>query len=309
MKKFIKLFCCVVLLIVCIIGFSSCNSINCVQEDSTLNEDLVDTIVQLALDETDIRLDDYIDINYFSNLQTSTKEMVDSIRTLSLSSEQNEILDVEDEQYIALTDSITNIFSDLSTEEYNVFKMLANDDADIANMIQMIENNFELSYDETLSSEVKNDNIVKLSAGVLTITTILSGQEVCETAIIAIKGAFNSMIAALKSFFVPNSVKGIIITASILVIATVVIVNWNKIKPVFNQIVNVFVDNAKKLANTVTKVFNNIFQLAVVSTTYKSFDDVVNKDNSINQRLKSTGKNLSQLKSVLASFLGVTSLS
>lgn len=95
------------------------------QEDSTSSEEVVDTIVQLALDEADIRLEDYIDINYFSNLQISTKEMVDSMQTLSLLSEQNEILDIDDEQYIALTDSITNIFNDLSTEEYDVFKTLS----------------------------------------------------------------------------------------------------------------------------------------------------------------------------------------
>lgn len=285
-KKIIKLFCCVALFTTSIIGLSACDSTDSVQGDSTTSEEVVDTIVQLALDEADIRLEDYIDINYFSNLQISTKEMVDSIQTLSLSSEQNEILDIDDEQYIALTNSITNIFKDLSTEEYEVFKTLADDDTDIADMLQMIENGFDLSTNEALSSVVKNANIVKLSAGVMTITTILSGQEVCTAAIIAIKGAFNSMIATLKAFFVPNTVKGIIITAAILVIATVVVVNWNKIKPVFNQIVNVFVDNAKKLASTVTRVFNNIYQTAKTSEKSKDVADDATSQNQMQKQVE-----------------------
>ena len=98
-------------------------------------------------------------------------------------------------------------------------------------------------------------------------------QNVCSAAIVAVKGAFNSMIATLKAFFVPNSVKAIIITASILVISIVVITNWNKIKSVFNQIVDIFVNNAKKLASTVTKVFDSIYK----STTKSKSKEVQEK--------------------------------
>lgn len=114
------------------------------------------------------------------------------------------------------------------------------------------------------------------------------------------------MIAALKAFFVPNVVKGIIITAAILVIATVVIINWNKIKPVFTRIANVFVDNAKKFTSAVANVFNSIQQRAVSATTYNSFDDVVNKDSTIYNKLRNSGKTMNQLKEVLAMFLSLS---
>lgn len=66
----------------------------------------------------------------------------------------------------------------MSDEEYDVFKTLAEDDSDIA---EMIEGNFETinSANESNSSTIKTANIVKLSAGVLEIGAILSMQKVC----------------------------------------------------------------------------------------------------------------------------------
>lgn len=148
-------------------------------------------------------------------------------------------------------------------------------------MLEVVECDFEITNidNESNSGTAKTANIVKLSAGILTIGSILSSQQVCSAAIVAIKGAFNSMIATLKAFFVPNSVKAIIITAAILVISTVVIINWSKIKPVFNQIVNIFVENAKKFASNVVKVFNSIYQTATKSKSkdvQEKIDDILN---------------------------------
>lgn len=255
-----------------------------------MNE-VLDYLVNLALEEADVRIEDYIDVDYFANLKASTEISVNEIQKLSnVESSDEEIYDeisFDEEQYYALTESITGIFSELTTEEYEVFETLAEDDEDIREMLTMVENGFE-EYDESsqVSYEVATSNVVKLSAAVMTIGSILSGQQVCQAAIIAIKGAFNSMVATLKAFFVPTSVKAVIVTAAILVLTTVVIVNWNKIKPVFNQIVNVFVDNAKKLATTVRNVFNTIYQSAK-----KSEDkDVSDNASSPNQMQKQVEK-------------------
>lgn len=243
-----------------------------------MNE-VLDYLVNLALEEADVRIEDYIDVDYFANLKASTEISVNEIQKLSnVESSDEEIYDeisFDEEQYYALTESITDIFSELTIEEYEGFETLAEDDEDIREMLTMVENGFE-EYDESsqVSYEVATSNVVKLSAAVMTIGSILSGQQVCQAAIIAIKGAFNSMVATLKAFFVPTSVKAVIVTAAILVLTTVVIVNWNKIKPVFNQIVNVFVDNAKKLATNVRSVFNSIYKNAIKS----SVDDAVFDD-------------------------------
>lgn len=286
MKKIIKLFLVITTFFISVVGLGSCSSLDVSEEEQLSSEELTESIVKLALDEADIRLEDYVDIDYFANLEYSTKEMVNSIQKLNYSLEQEESVNIDNEQYLALADSITNIFDDLSSEEYEVFKTLAEEDTEIAEMLELVENGFEIPSNAELCSSNTANNVIKLSAGVMTIGTILSGQQVCQAGIVAIKGAFNSMIATLKAFFVPNVVKGVIITAAILVIATVVVVNWNKIEPVFNQIVNVFVDNAKKLASTVANVFNSIYQTATKSKS----KDVADNATSQNQMQKQVVK-------------------
>lgn len=128
-------------------------------------------------------------------------------------------------------------------------------------------------------------------------------QNVCSAAIVAIKGAFNSMIATLKAFFVPNSVKAIVITASILVVSTVVIVNWNKIKPVFNQIVNIFVADGKKLANAVRTVFNQISNIAL-SSEANSITNAVFKDD-VKSNMGKYGLTSSMIASLINEFTGI----
>ena len=279
MKKIIKLFVCSILLVLCSIGITSSDKkVKSVES----GDELIDSIVGLALEDAEFKIDNYVDINYFVNLKESTSMMVDNIQLLSTKVEEEVVSDddIDEIQYETLTTSITNIFDDLSDEEYDVFKTLAEDDSDIAEMIKMIESNFETTNSTNVSnsSAIKTTNIVTLSTEVLEIGAILSMQNVCSAAIVAVKGAFNSMIATLKAFFVPNSVKAIIITASILVISTVVITNWNKIKPVFNQIVDIFVNNAKKLASTVTKVFDSIYKSTAKSKSkevQEKIDDIL----------------------------------
>lgn len=282
MKKLIKLFISSVLIIIGSISLMSCNS-NVKIKDS--NNELIGSIVDLAVENAKVKIDDYVDLNYFANLKKTTSMMVDNIQLLSKKAINNETDDIDEIQYKSLTSSISEIFNDLSAEEYNVFQSLAKDNSDIAKMLVMIENNFEETINLVNSNKnrIKTSNVITLSSGVLAIEDILRAQQVCTSAIISIKGAFNSMISSLKAFFVPNALKTVIITTSILVISSVVIINWDKIKPVFNKIVNIFINNAKKLANTVTKVFNSIYQTAVKTELKK---DVAADATSQNQMQK-----------------------
>ena len=258
------------------------------QENSSIEvpEQTVEDLIELALDETNTRIDNYIDVDYFSNLQENNTSSSQIVRFSTESSYDNSISQY---QYDALTSSITQIFDELSEEEYSTFETLAQEESDIADMLEMVNNGFN-TYEDAQS------NIVTFSAALTTIAGILTAQKVCTAAIVAIKGAFSSMVATLKAFFLPTTLKAIIVTAAILVIATVVIINWSKIKQVFNQIVNVFVENAKALAATVTKVFNTIKGM----TTTSILDSISSYDGSTITYEKSTTKEKVDTKVITA---------
>lgn len=80
MKKIIKLFVCGVLLVLCSIGITSSDK-NIKSVESS--DELIDSIVGLALEDAEFKIDDYVDINYFVNLKESTSVMVDNIQLLS----------------------------------------------------------------------------------------------------------------------------------------------------------------------------------------------------------------------------------
>lgn len=132
-------------------------------------------MVDLALEEADNLLGEYIDIDYFTNLKYLTEVLVDSMQKLSLRvSSNNEYTEtVDKEQYATLTVSISNIFDDLSTEEYNVFKELAKDDEDITEFLDMVDNGFEeYKSDSKLSRRTATANVAKLSDGIMVIGSI-----------------------------------------------------------------------------------------------------------------------------------------
>lgn len=280
-KKFIGFILCIVMAVGSCLGLTSCSKNESFTQIETTPQEVIDELVDIALDEVDYRIDDYIDVSYFVNLSKDNESSNNnSVKKLSVSLvTDDEELIVDAEQYYELTSSINNIFSELTDEEYDAIKTMAEQDEDIAEMLEMIESDFE-NYDYTVDNDttISATGIMLTSTAVATIGSILLSQGVNSAAVVAIKGAFNTMIATLKAFFLTNTVKAVIITAAILVIATVVIVNWNKIKPVFNKIVNIFVDNAKKLAATVTKVFNSIFNKAISSSISAALDAAITSD-------------------------------
>ena len=76
MKKIIKLFIYSFLLVLCSIGITSSDKNIRLVESS---DEIIDSIVGLSLDDAEFKIDDYVDINYFVNLQESTSMMVDNI--------------------------------------------------------------------------------------------------------------------------------------------------------------------------------------------------------------------------------------
>lgn len=233
MQKFhkkIHIFFILIINFFCISLCTKSNKYDYIEEDSTINN-----IISLSLDNADSKLEKYVNVNYFVCLKTETSILVNEIKKISDYYNDEEYVNIDTEQYNALANSVLSIFSSLNTDEYEAFKDLAKEDKDIQSMIDIIESDFSKS-NETVSENIMIDNIIELSTGAMSIANLLYANNVCTAAIVAIKGAYNSMLAVLKAFFIPNSVKIGIVTASVLVISTVVIVNWNKIKPIFNQI-------------------------------------------------------------------------
>ncbi len=90
MIKIIKKFVYSVLLILCSIGITSSDiNINSVES----SDEVVDSIVNLALEDAKFKIDDYVDTNYFVNLKESTSMMVDNIELLSTKVEDEQVSD------------------------------------------------------------------------------------------------------------------------------------------------------------------------------------------------------------------------
>lgn len=232
-------------------------------------------IMELALEESDLKLDEYLSIE---GLNATSKELVsftDGKMNLSAVENADEL-----EQYSNTTmkEAILNIYDDMSEDEVAVLKDLANEDEDVSNLVALLENGFE---DDVLDTETEaecsslsNGKVVKLSAGVAALGACLAGAGLSGASIAAIKGAFSAMLAALKLWFTPTVIKAAIAVAAILVITVVIIVNWDKVEAIFNAIVDFFVQAAGKIASFVQKAMTTIYNKAIDSTIvcYKWID-------------------------------------
>ncbi len=190
----------------------------------------------------------------------------------SNSIQNNSLTDIEYEQYKQLTISLADIISDIPSEEYQLLQSYAEEDSDIAIFIEMAENDF-VGYnleDKTINNPTTATTGALVGAAAAgTISSILTSAGVSNIGVVAIKAAYNTMVTTLKLFFVPTAAKAVIITAAILILTTVIIINWDKIVSIFNQIVDIFVSNAKKLASTVSTVFNKIFNYDTSKSRHK----------------------------------------
>ena len=151
------------------------------------------------------------------------------------------------------------------------------------------------------------ETVSKLTAGVVSIANILSSVSVSNVAIITIKASFNTMLAAIKAFFTPTVIKVVIITTALLALTTTILINWNKIKSVFNKIVDVFKQNAGSFVSTVVKVFNNILNAAKASAK-KDISDTLGKNKGLSDKLKQLGKSVNDVEGCLKEFLSIATL-
>lgn len=234
-------------------------------------------IMELALEQSDLKLDEYLDIE---GLNATSKEMVsfvDGKMTLSATENAEEV-----EQYSDTTmkEAILNIYDDMSEDEIAVLKDLANDDEDVSNLVTLLENGFDEEVLDTETeaecSSVSNGKVVKLAAGVAALGACLAGAGLSGASIAAIKGAFSAMLTALKLWFTPTVIKAAIAVAAILVITVVIIVNWDKVEAIFNAIVDFFVQAAGKIASFVKNAMTTIYNKAIESTiaVYNRIDGI-----------------------------------
>lgn len=249
--------------------------------------DLIDD----SLCESFNKIDEYIDVGFFSNLSLYDKE---SLKTSSINSN-----DIECIQKTKLEESIKDIYLKLTIEEINILKELSYEDYEIKNMLDLIDSNFD---------ESKFDLTSPASSSEIVLNSLLLSSGLTKTVVIVMQGAYKTLTTTVKAFFIPNVLKIAIISASILTLTSIIIINWNKIKPIFNNIVNIFLNSAKKLKSSVSKVFNGIYNMALNNTYYKTFDDVLNKNDEFNKKLKNSGKNINDINSLLKEFLNIGNL-
>ncbi len=76
MKKVLRNLVCIVLSIFTIVSFTSCSTNKERYNENLETNEVVNTLVDLALEETDLLLDEYIDVDYFITLKYSTEESV-----------------------------------------------------------------------------------------------------------------------------------------------------------------------------------------------------------------------------------------
>lgn len=269
-KRLLSFILCVVLAVGACIGTTSCSNKSLHNDTEVTQQEVIDQIVESALDEFEVRIDDYIDVSYFVGLADSVGSNSSNhgkLLTTSQLSPDNDEMSLEAIQYDALTSSIENIFSDLDDDEYDAISTLAEEDDEIADLLRMVESDFDgFGYqDENSEITACSSKVVTLSTAVAAIGSLLLAQGLNTASVVTIKGSFSTVLAAIKAIFIPTWVKVALVSAAVIAITVVVVVNWNKIKPVFNDIVNIFANNAKSLASTVRSVFNRIRSNALSS--------------------------------------------
>lgn len=155
LKKIVSLILSVVLAVSGCWGLVSCSNNSTSNNSEITQQEYIDEIVSYALDEADYRIEDYIDVAPFVNLGLSESTKTNSVykNQASVFINENDRINLEIEQYDALTSSISGIFSELTDEQYEVVETLAEEDSDIAELLQMVETDFE-SYGIETDSKI-----------------------------------------------------------------------------------------------------------------------------------------------------------
>ena len=134
----------------------------------------IDNLIDDSIEEINLKIDDYIDIDYFATLSE-----IDEYSSIKYSLNTS---DINQEQYNAVIKTVSKIYSKLNKEELDLIKEFSKEDDDIKDMLLLIECNFKDEF-------IKN-NVIKLTAGVLIISSILNSASISNAAIITIKAFF-----------------------------------------------------------------------------------------------------------------------
>lgn len=213
--------------------------VECLVEEALSTEELV----YQALALSDFWDDKYIDFDYLNRINNQV--------TLNV---YNDIYDDSD-QFLAK--SVMKIFDDLSSDDIDFIQELSKTDEDVQSLLTLVENGFNVN-------ELSNiNNTIELSMSIsVGLNQLLSSAQLTTAAITTINGAFSAMLAAFKLVLTPNVIKIAVAVAAILVITAVVVYNWNKIQPVFQDIINLFVSAAESFGNSIANVFDQVFASA-----------------------------------------------
>ena len=133
-----------------------------------------DNLIDDSIEEINLKIDDYIDVDYFATLNE-----IDEYSSIKYSLNTS---DIDQEQYNAVIKTVSKIYSKLNKEELDLIKEFSKEDDDIKDMLLLIESNFK--------DDVIKNNVIKLTADVLIISSILSSAYISNAAIITIKAFF-----------------------------------------------------------------------------------------------------------------------
>lgn len=213
-----------------------------VKDDTPIEE-----IVGQAMELSEFWSDEYIDRELLNNIESTAKLSV-SINNRT----EQEIAD------IALSETVTKVYNDLTLDDKEVLNEMAQDNEEIKSLLSLMkgENLSESNVSNVATRKLSNVNAIQQTADILRVAGLSSA------AIATIKGAFTTMITAIKLFFTPTVIKIAIAVAAILVITAVVVYNWKIVQPFFQDIADVFIGAAGAIGNSIRNVFDQVFAKA-----------------------------------------------
>jgi len=224
-----------------------------------------------SIDASEENIDKYIDVSYYIGKNENIEK-----RKLNHEALEEDCYKFEEEQYNVIVNTVEDVINELTNEEYMYLQSLSKGNNEIEEMLLIARTD---SNKNEKKVNFKKDSNKKYSSTYLDLERLLILQKVCETAISVLKGAFNTMIATVKTWYIPSKVKLVIITSAILLVTTVVVVNWEKIKPIIRDVVNIFLSKAESFVNSIKEVFDSICNLAQSSASNQVdsivFDDFI----------------------------------
>lgn len=212
-------------------------------------------------------------VNYYRD-NTNTRIGMDDIQSILLDLQNNDINRTIDDSESLLFDLLVERVDNVDN---NMYSYINNDNiVDFLNFQFELFNKFDNETKSQVRNEISNDKMaidffdyylqgeinsinetpININLRALGATLLAAGLTSGSANVIT--GAFNVIVGVVKAWIIPNIVKVGLIAAALIVITTVIIINWNKVVAIFNAIINEFVNAATKFATTIISFFNNL---------------------------------------------------